>query len=229
MVYVQIILSFIKIMIKNVCFIHVATVGNYQEIFNQILNYFEESNIYDELDSVYVNIAGDKNIYIPRITKMKIIAQRANLTDFEFSTMNLIRNYSLENSGNVLYLHLKGVTASDNLCIKDHRDYMFYFNILKFKMCLNFLKEYDAVGVDLSNEPTKHFSGNIWWSKTQHINTLINPKHLPLILTERHKCEFWICSNKDGKYKSLHQSNINVYERHLHRYPLEKYKIDINL
>lgn len=228
MEYVRITLQII-IMIKNVCFIHAATVGNYQQVFDEMLKLFDISNIWSELDSVFINIAGELNINIPKLSKINIFNKRSDLRDFEFSTVNLIKDFSQIHNSNILYLHLKGVTAPDNLCVRDHKDYMFYFNILQHKSCIKFLNEYDAIGVDLSDDPVKHYSGNIWWSKTEHIKKLPYPKDLPLILSERHKCEFWICSRKEGKYKSLHQSNINVYQRHLHKYPLEKYRIDNNL
>lgn len=43
--------------------------------------------------------------------------------------------------------------------------------------------------------------------------------------SERHNQEFWICYNKDNHY-SLWESNIDCYERHLHRYSKERYSPD---
>jgi hypothetical protein len=96
---------------------------------------------------------------------------------------------------------------------------MLNFTVLKYKQALKMLETNDAVGVDLVNNPAKHFSGNIWWSTTQHIKNLPYPKDLPIILSERHKCEFWICSDEARKYISMHNSNIDVYSRHLTRFP----------
>jgi hypothetical protein len=41
--------------------------------------------------------------------------------------------------------------------------------------------------------------------------------------SHRHLAEFWIGAN-NPKVKCLHQSGINVYERHLHRYHESKYR-----
>mgnify|MGYP000533312832 FL=1 len=46
---------------------------------------------------------------------------------------------------------------------------------------------------------------------------------IPPILSIRHNCEFWIVMG-NGKLKSLWNSYINVYERHLHRYDTMEYK-----
>jgi tetratricopeptide (TPR) repeat protein len=42
------------------------------------------------------------------------------------------------------------------------------------------------------------------------------------VLSERHKCEFWVCADK-GKHYNMWSSNINVYERHLHEFPESNY------
>jgi hypothetical protein len=49
---------------------------------------------------------------------------------------------------------------------------MLYFNIIKWRDCLNALIEYDTCGVDLRSEPVLHYSGNFWWSKASNINSL---------------------------------------------------------
>jgi hypothetical protein len=41
--------------------------------------------------------------------------------------------------------------------------------------------------------------------------------------SQRHNQEFWICYNKK-KYCCLWDSDINIYQRHLNRYPKEIYK-----
>lgn len=99
---------------------------------------------------------------------------------------------------------------------------MTYFLIEQYHKCLESLKNNDTCGVDLRNDPAKHYSGNFWWATAKHINTLPEFKDMPIILSERHKAEFWICSN--GKNDNLWDCGINQFERHLHEYPEEKYK-----
>jgi hypothetical protein len=89
-----------------------------------------------------------------------------------------------------------------------------------------YLNEYDACGVDLVDTPQIHFSGNFWWSNSEYIKTLPTIHDLKYkikpVLSVRHNCEFWIGMG-GGRLKSLWDSNINVYERHLHRYSNSEY------
>lgn len=213
---------------NNTCFFHIATIGNYQKIVDRVFELFSQSDLFDVLHRLYINIAGTSEVKLPENSKIKVIPHRSSLNQFEFSTLNYIKEYSKNKNANILYLHTKGAGTPPNICIDEWREYMFYFNILNFNNALHQLSESDATGVDLSNEPTKHYSGNIWWSKTDHIKQLKYPVELPIILSERHKCEFWICSKEGGKYNTLHQSNIDVYSRHLTRYPKELYEKSCN-
>jgi len=115
----------------------------------------------------------------------------------------------------VLYLHSKGVRHNNqNPCIQDWVDVLSYFNIQKHETCMKHLEEYDAVGINLTNRPSLHYSGNFWWSKSSHIRTL-------------QKCtyscynapEFWITSIP-GKYSNLWSSGVNHYKE---RYPSSLY------
>jgi hypothetical protein len=191
----------------NTCFIHTATIGNYQLVLNQIFELFNESQIINDLSNIYINICGNEKVETPDLQNIKVLPFRSNLNRFEFSTLNFMKEYCNNYNSNILYLHLKGITNPNNICIEEHKNYMFYFNILKYKNAINLLNSNDAVGVDLVNDPVKHFSGNIWWSKSEHIKNLKTPESLPLILSERHKCEFWICSEKNGKYESIKLDN----------------------
>lgn len=213
---------------KNVCFYHLATIGNYQKITNDIFALLDKSKLYEKLDHIFINIAGNEKVSLPDKEKISIFQEIAELNEFEFSTINRIKKYADLDSdeSNILYLQTLGCTAENNICINERRDYMLYFNIEKYQKALDSLKENDAISVDLVDYPVKHFSGNIWWSKSSHIKKLPYPVELPFIFSERHKCEFWICSNPNGKYETMHQTNINVHARHLNRYPREKYAND---
>ena len=85
--------------------------------------------------------------------------------------------------------------------------------MFKKKEIIDFLENYDTVGVNLQSGP--HYSGNFWWSKSSHIKTL-NKK----IGSNYTDPEFWVTSKKDGKYLSLYLSGINHYNT---TYPKEKY------
>jgi hypothetical protein len=107
---------------------------------------------------------------------------------------------------------------------------MLYFLISKWEKCINNLLECDTCGVDLRNEPTLHYSGNFWWSTSNNIISLPNPisfsnlnRYPNPLNSARHNQEFWICYNRNKKHISMWDCGINVYERHLHRYPKELY------
>ena len=203
---------------KNICFIHIATIGNYQSIVDEIFSYIPRNSF----NKIFVNIAGESNISLPDY--VEILGKRSNLNEFEFTTLEYIKNYCKNNNNNICYLHTKGASTGNNICSDEWRQYMLHFNLKNINYIEKILKENNTCGVDLVYEPTTHYSGNFWWSTADHINSLPYPKDIDMVISERHKCEFWICSKKGGKYSSLHNSGINVYQRHLNRYPKEKYE-----
>ena len=212
----------------NQIYFHIATIGKYQDIFDEIYSQIIESNLTNQVGSINLCIVGQGDLIIQENDKIKIY-QDSDISSGEFFTLNLLKTFSdsVEQNHKILYLHTKGVTTPDNPCIDDWRKYMTYFNINQYEKCLYSLNQYDSCGVDLVNDPTLHYSGNIWWANSSYIKKLptINeikfPK-TPPILSIRHNAEFWIGMG-NGNLKSLWNSNINVYERHLHQYPKIKY------
>lgn len=212
----------------NQIYFHIATIGKYQDIFDEIYSQIIESNLINQVGSINLCIVGQGDLIIQENDKIKIY-QDSDISSGEFFTLDLLKTFSdsVEQNHKILYLHTKGVTTPDNPCIEDWRKYMTYFNINQYEKCLYSLNQYDSCGVDLVNDPTLHYSGNIWWANSSYIKKLptINeikfPK-TPPILSIRHNAEFWIGMG-NGNLKSLWNSNINVYERHLHQYPKIKY------
>lgn len=212
----------------NQIYFHIATIGKYQDIFDEIYSQIIESNLINQVGSINLCIVGQGDLIIQENDKIKIY-QDSDISSGEFFTLDLLKTFSdsVEQNHKILYLHTKGVTTPDNPCIDDWRKYMTYFNINQYEKCLYSLNQYDSCGVDLVDDPTLHYSGNIWWANSSYIKKLptINeikfPKTSP-ILSIRHNAEFWIGMG-NGNLKSLWNSNINVYERHLHQYPKIKY------
>lgn len=212
----------------NQIYFHIATIGKYQDIFDEIYSQIIESNLINQVGSINLCIVGQGDLMIQENDKIKIY-QDSDISSGEFFTLDLLKTFSdsVEKNHKILYLHTKGVTTPDNSCIEDWRKYMTFFNINQYEKCLYSLNQYDSCGVDLVNDPTLHYSGNIWWANSSYIKKLptINeikfPK-TPPILSIRHNAEFWIGMG-NGNLKSLWNSNINVYERHLHQYPKIKY------
>ena len=229
----------------NSIFIHAAILDKCKERLLQYLDIIKNSKLINNVDNIFICFIGNNDIPISDLDisnynynynyNIKIIKLSNNLSDYELPTLNFLNNFCIENpTDNVLYLHTKNVGKEINLCIEDQIEYMLYFLVSKWEKCINHLLEYDTCGVDLRNEPTLHYSGNFWWSRADYIISLpsivefndLNKYPNPLN-SVRHNQEFWICYKKQKKrYISVWDCGINVYERHLHRYPKELYKIN---
>jgi hypothetical protein len=213
---------------KIIVFVHIATIGNYQEIVNEIFESLKKTNLINVADLINVCVVGNGELIIPTNWNIKS-NQTSNINLGEFYTLKQIEVYSKNTITNdkILYIHTKGVTSNNNECINDWRKYMLYFNVEQHERATKELDNFDTYGVDLVTEPTKHYSGNFWWSNSNHIKKLppidkISKSDAKAILTVRHNAEFWLMM-VNGNNKSGHNSNINVYERHLHRYEKNKY------
>ena len=210
-------------MILNKIYFHIAQIGNYEKVCEEIFDSIIKSGILQN-SVLYLSILG-KNENIFNI-ESETIFKNSNINLGEFPTLEKIKEHSIKDikNYNILYLHTKGVTTPNNLNIDDWRKYMLYFNVTKFKDCIDIIKNNDTCGVDLRKDPVLHYSGNFWWSKSNYLKTLPDFKNMPIILSERHKSEFWICSNQ-GKHYSMWDCGINQYEKHLYPYKENNYKI----
>lgn len=214
---------------KFIVFFHIATIGNYKEIVAEIINHLENSKLLSCAYKIYFSIVGSEQIDVP-LNENCNISYDLNLDFGEFGTLTKLKNLadSIPNNVKILYIHTKGVTSdSNNQPIKDWRKYMLYFNVDKYKDMVVYLDSHDACGVDFVTSPARHFSGNFWWANSNYIKTLpkieeISSPFSKTVLTLRHNAEFWIGMG-EGKMKSVHDSQINVYERHLTLYPEKNY------
>ena len=178
------------------------------------ISYLGEENIISELSDIWKH------------PKVEIYNFGTNLKLYELSAIKLIQKISREEDCNILYFHCKGLLHENNK-IKDWIDFLEYFNIEKYKYCLDKLIDYDTVGCNYYpkssdtwyvNNPygyifyKSHYSGNYWWTKSEYINKL------PLldenrISESRHDCEFWLCDRQDLKPWSFFTSGINFGAR----------------
>jgi hypothetical protein len=185
---------------------------------------------------MYISVVGPGTMdgLVPDNDKIEVIHHSTDPEAHEFPTLELIRKTCKENECYVCYYHLRGVTSpEDNIPVVDQRHYMTYFNVERYDLCLKYLElGFDAVGVDLSTWPTTHFSGNFWWAKSEHINSLVNMEDLPEIPNfypasdrkHRHRCEMWICSNPNSKYIEIWNSGIHPSSKGYVRYLPETYR-----
>lgn len=207
---------------KPVIFMHVATLKNYQQIVNDVIDRLLVSNLINEILFIHFNVVGNGLLdfgKLPNQYRDKLIVSRyGNLRDFEVPTIKLIMDYvkNLRKNTPVLYLQTLSVSPW-NYNIPgywDRRDLFFYQTINKFKNCLEHLKIYDACGCNWNKDMSlfcdyqQHFSGNIWWANSEYLKTLPNYEWLiqkeNYVIDLKHQPEFWIGMNPKIKHKSLY-------------------------
>ncbi len=106
----------------------------------------------------------------------------SNKTISENHTMRLIYNDAQTENCNLLYIHSKGIKpylTYDNMeiFVRYHhwRQYLNWGVLTNWKECIEKLNDYDIVGINYRKDPSPHFSGNFWWSKSSYIKTLPDP------------------------------------------------------
>lgn len=137
-----------------------------------------------------------------------------------------------------LYFHTKGVSIKCNkktyIPSLYWNDYMSYFNICRYRDCLDMLNKADMCGVEL--EPNKKpnvgfmYCGNFWWSTGKHLADIRNSEKYQDFLksNDRYICENIMCSIP-GKYAELYNSMSNVlYSGSLYFNPIMKYEFNKN-
>uniref|UniRef100_A0A6C0LFW4 Glycosyl transferase family 1 domain-containing protein n=1 Tax=viral metagenome TaxID=1070528 RepID=A0A6C0LFW4_9ZZZZ len=180
----------------------ICCIGDYLNIVKNQLDKLVESGLYNETDKIVCFVCKAENDCIEllqKYDKIKIISTTENL--YEKYAINNFKNY-ISGEYYLYYMHSKSVTRSE-ACYNEWRTLCDYFIIHKWRLSVELLQYYDCVGTNLKNFPKKHYSGNFWWSKSEHINTLrdINDGYL--------SCEMYIFSNMKTNYVSIHQSYVN--------------------
>lgn len=89
------------------------------------------------------------------------------------------------------------------------KNYMEYALIEYFEKCIEYLDNYDVVGVNLQEAvgtTPKHFSGNFWWMRMDYLM-----RHINKVGNHTHSVEFWAASNEGARLKNICSSKINHY------------------
>jgi len=196
--------------------------NRFKEITEDILSFGGELLL--NCDKIMVGVNGDTKAVGDLFSGYDVEIYDNESNDYEFVTLERLYAFinESEDDWKICYVHSKGVSTEEtNECIEDWRRYMCYFNLERYGDCLEALDTYDTCGVDLRDEFSPHYSGNFWWSTSIHMKRLKSPRHIIDRNWGRHLCEFWICSQ--GKHYSFNDCGIDVCERHLQRYPKEKY------
>ena len=199
---------------STLIFWHICGINNWKEVTTEQKNTILNSGILNVVDKVNITYLGkdsnDINWLLECNPKFKLDRYDSYLGHWESLCLKSLYEQAINSNSNInfLFIHAKGVSKPNNLYVQEWRRTMEYHLITKYSNCLNLLKQYDAVGCFFRNEPKldggkkfkicteKHksnFSGNFWWTTSNHIKTLPNiniievkpPKYRGRYLLER--------------------------------------------
>lgn len=203
-------------------FIHVCTIGHWQQVLERQLNRIKASGLYDVCDSISLGVLGlgDLRPVTDVFPKATVLFQEPNTSFYERPTLLKLHECCVLNPEDtlVLYLHSKGVTHSgDRLAnVTDWCMLMEYFLIERWQDCVVALQDHDVCGVNWRTNPVPHFSGNFWWATAKYISRLPGD-----IGQDYFAPEFWI-GLQLPKVRNFHESHIIHYHA---PYPESKYII----
>lgn len=186
---------------KIAVFFHNAIMGDYAPVEKEIMGSLRESGLLERADVFVKNDCKDTEL-------------------FEFPTLELVDQFAVYHPDYyILYLMNKGVSRPDIQPIRDWRASMLYWNVTKWKECVAKLDEgFDAVGINVVDSPKRHFQGNFWWVKAEHIKrigTVHDVRFMPIPgfnMTDRHKCEFWVLNGSCRVFSPYHH-RLDPYQQ----------------
>mgnify|MGYP001256979850 CR=1 FL=1 len=164
---------------KNYCYIHACNINNGLDILKELLDKILSSTLDTVLEKIRISILGPiskstlDNIqkYNPKI---EIIYTNNNIKLYEYPTLKLIHQFSIENDDcNILYMHTKGANSPQYEGEHEWRKYMQHYLVNNFELCLDLLENYHTVGCELHKD--KFYAGNFWWAQGQYIQQLKDP------------------------------------------------------
>ena len=215
-------------LIKKYCFIHSCTFqNNGTKKLDYIVNKINSSGLINVLDNVFIVNIGlpIENIYNnssnnESINKYILANYSENTLLYENPTINKMKLFAQQNPDSyILYLHTKGNSYDTEIqSINDWTDMMLYFLVENHKTCINKMYEqYDSIGCNYSESPSRHYPGNFWWGKSSYIKTLnLLSEDIPSKMAP----EFWLLQNEPNIY-TIHSSGVNHYHE---LYPRSKYQ-----
>lgn len=191
---------------KIAVFYHVARMGLWEAVDREIMGSLRSSGLLAHADHFVRN-------------------ECADVSQFEFPTIDLLREYAAANDCAILYLHTKGVSRTGP-SIDDWRACMLYWMVERWRECVEKIdRGFDAVGYTRCERPLPHFQGNFWWARSSHVRLLDDQRTVQFVPSvsnqgERHKAEFWILS-KPGKFYQPYNHRVRPYSE---RNPRSRYE-----
>jgi hypothetical protein len=180
----------------------ICCIGDYLHIVNDQIQKLINSGLYSKTKEIICFVCMETSECLQLLNnydKIKIISTNENL--YEQFAINNYKKYIDCESYYLYYIHSKSVTQKEK-CFFDWRNLCDYFTINKWRLNVELLNYYDSVGINMKNYPKKHYSGNFWWSKSEHLNKLkdINDAYL--------SCEMYVFNYMKTNCVSLYQSYV---------------------
>ena len=208
-------------------YIHVCCINHWKSILDDLLGAIRQSGLYEAVKEIRCIVLSENPqrdldyFFTPhgelRDKKVIVLGAADNLDLCEPATLRVLHEHAFQEDFRVLYLHTKGVRHNgENPCVTDWVKYLTYFTVEKYETCLTNLETHDAVGVNFQDAENPHYSGNFWWSKSDHLRTL-----KPCQYTHYNAPEYWVSTRSDGKYACLWKSGVNHYRE---RYEPSQYR-----
>ena len=205
-------------------FYHIGTLSYWKDIVSSQIEKLQTSGLYDQTEKIFYSVHGID--YKLDLEKAERIHYRDKLPldkcQVEYPILNYMREFCKETECLIWYIHTKGNSHPPDLKerMEAWRNYMEYFVIHHHESCQELLyntnewqgppgEGYDAVGTDLSSLPSRHFSGNFWWSKSSYISKL---PYLDESVVTPIGCELWIGQGK-GTLAGLHHAHTDFYHK----------------
>lgn len=194
-------------------FLHVATIGRYNEVSDEVLHAIRNSPLFGVLNRIVVNVIGEGAFQLPfRDARISVIHRERTVSAFEHPTLQAIRDFCLTSpDAAVLYLNCLGGrhTGRAYRVRAEWRKLLYYLLIERYASCLKTLENADVCGVDWSLLPLPHMTSNNWWANATYIASLptlqecvqnvdstdlsrFGPSWLDREAKRRHAAEFWL-------------------------------------
>lgn len=227
-----------------IIFYHVAVLGTWKDSHNIIYEHLLRSAILERCDQIIICVCGDFE------SARDFIGHKHNKITFvhldsyplsEMPTLNYIRELSQIKTFDLLYIHTKGASSHYAHGKRFNGLYTGWWSdtdkwltflisscVYNFEKCLESLSHLNAIGPSYRLGPFYHFSGNFFFSKSEHTKHL---RHLEYdkanydtedyegryekgnfnnkLPRHRHEAEMWIAS-RPGFYHNLADINPDL-------------------
>lgn len=191
---------------KIIHYYHVFAAGPWQLILNQHMMAVCNYGLIDQIEEIRIGIVGppEARKRVKETLQNSLIADKVRVVvergmAWEQATLTELWKAAQTEDAIYFYAHTKGgydrATVKQIWCRS-----MIFFNVVAFNVALEALQTNAAVGchwltkeefphiADQNNpEGTPYFAGNFWWSKSEHIRKLEQPKR-----ENRFQAEAWI-------------------------------------